>query len=66
MNDDWERVDRLAEADKYLERAYELEAKGELGDALLDCQHAVEVGRAFLAEVYNFQGIVLEGLDRQQ
>jgi hypothetical protein len=66
MNDDWERTDRLAEADKYLNRAYELESRNEQADALLDCRHAVEVGRAFLAEAYNLQGIVLEGLGRQQ
>jgi len=66
MNDDWERADRLAQADKHLNRAYELEGRNEQSDALLDCQQAVEVGRAFLAEAYNLQGILLEGLGRQQ
>jgi len=48
----------------HLEQAYDLEEQEEYDDALDECDAAIELAHAFLAEAYNLRGILLEELDR--
>jgi len=59
---DSDYVEDSPTADEHLDRAYQLEEEGKLGQALAECNAAIEIGRSFLADAYNLRGIVQEGL----
>lgn len=49
-------------ADEHLSRAFALREADEPDKALVACDAAIQIGRAFLADAYNLRGIVLKEL----
>jgi tetratricopeptide (TPR) repeat protein len=56
----------LSEADRHFELASRFEASEDYDRAWEECNAALGIARSFLADVYNLQGIILEGLDRPE
>lgn len=66
MAEDMENLTPLAEADRRFQLASQFEEAGEYESALEECEAAASVARSFLADTYNLQGIILEGLERPE
>jgi tetratricopeptide (TPR) repeat protein len=66
MPRDTENLSPLAEADRRFELASQFEEAGDYDRALEECNSAIDIARSFLADGYNLQGIILEGLDRPE
>jgi len=66
MSEDIENITPLSEADRRFQLAAQFEEAGEYDSALEECEAAIGVARSFLADAYNLQGIILEGLERQE
>lgn len=66
MSEDMENITPLAHADRSFRLASQFEEAGEYDSALEECDAAVDIARSFLADTYNLQGIILEGLERPE
>jgi tetratricopeptide (TPR) repeat protein len=61
-----EEHDQAASAEEHLRKAIELEEKKNFEASLVECDEAIEKTEAFLADIFNLRGIVLEGLERKE
>ena len=66
MSEDLDNITPLAEADRRFQLASQFEEAGEYDSALEECEATISVARSFLADAYNLQGIILEGLERPE